>query len=140
MESSIVILLHKIFITLPRYCIYFRYTDDHWWREQTSLVSDYVEDILAWLKDKESSMMKLELLSPQLDQRRQLVAWTCSMAVQLKLTTQTVHLGVKLLDHFMAGHDIEVRLFIGSSSYLYIVGSSAVLGVSGVSPVGCQGK
>jgi len=66
-----------------------------------------VEDILAWMKDKESSMVQLQLLSPQLDRRRQLVDWTCSMAVKLKLTTQTVHLGVKLLDHFMAGHDIE---------------------------------
>ena len=79
-------------------------------REQSSLVSDYVEDILAWMKDKESSMVQLELLSPQLDRRRQLVDWTCSMAVKLKLTTQPVHLAVKLLDHFMAGHDIEVTI------------------------------
>ena len=79
-------------------------------REQSSLVSDYVEDILAWMKDKESSMVQLELLSPQLDRRRQLVDWTCSMAVKLKLTTQTVHLAVKLLDYFMAGHDIEVNI------------------------------
>ena len=79
-------------------------------KEQSSLVSDYVEDILAWMKDKEISMVQLELLSPQLDRRRQLVDWTCSMAVKLKLTTQTVHLAVKLLDHFMAGHDIEVNI------------------------------
>ena len=105
-----------IFIIILRFCIYFRVlqyiTDDIdiMIREQSSLVSDYVEDILAWMKDKESSMVQLELLSPQLDRRRQLVDWTCSMAVKLKLTTQTVHLAVKLLDHFMAGHDIEVNI------------------------------
>ena len=77
-------------------------------KAQLSLGSDYMEDILAWMTDKEASMVQLQLLSPQLDCRRQLVEWSCSMAVQLKLTTQTVHLAVKLLDHFMAGHDIEV--------------------------------
>ena len=76
-------------------------------REQSSLVSDYVEDILAWMKDKETSVPQLQLLSPQLDHRRLLVDWSCYMAVKLKLNTQTVHLAIKLLDHFMAGHDIE---------------------------------
>ena len=105
-----------IFIIILGFCIYFRVlqyiTDDIdiMIREQSSLVSDYVEDILAWMKDKESSMVQLELLSPQLDRRRKLVDWTCSMAVKLKLTTLTVHLAVKLLDYFMAGHDIEVNI------------------------------
>ena len=85
-------------------------------QEQLSLVSDYVEDILSWMKDKETSMVELQLLSPQLDHRRQLVAWSCSTAVQLKLSTQTVHLAVKLLDHFMAGHDIEVRGLLRSQN------------------------
>jgi len=75
--------------------------------DQSSLVEDYVKDVLAWLKDKETNSVKLQLLSPQLSRRRQLVDWSCDMAVKLKLSTQTVHLAVKLLDHFMAGHDIE---------------------------------
>ena len=35
------------------------------------------------------------------------------MAAHLKLTTQTVHLAIKLLDHFMSGHDIkEPQLYL----------------------------
>ena len=78
--------------------------------DQSSLVSEYVEDILTWMKDKETSIARLQLLSPQLDRRKHLVDWSCSVAVQLRLSTLTVHLSVKLLDHFMAGHDIEVSL------------------------------
>ena len=76
--------------------------------DQSSLVGDYVKDVLAWLKDRETNSAKLQLLSPQLSRRRQLVDWTCDIAEKLRLSTQTVHLAVKLLDHFMAGHDIEV--------------------------------
>ena len=68
----------------------------------------YVKDIVAWMKVKEDSMVPLKLLSPQLHRRRSLVEWSCSMAEKLKLTTQTVHLAINLVDHFMAGHDIEV--------------------------------
>jgi len=67
----------------------------------------YVKDIVAWMKVKEDSMVPLKLLSPQLHRRRSLVEWSCSMAEKLKLTTQTVHLAINLVDHFMAGHDIE---------------------------------
>jgi len=67
----------------------------------------YVKDILAWMMEKEATMVPLKLLSPQLHRRRMLVEWSCSMAIKLKLTTQTVHLAINLLDHFMAGHDIE---------------------------------
>ena len=80
--------------------------------QHLSLVAEYVNDIWVWMMDKETKMVQLQLLSPQLDRRRELVEWSCSMAVKLKLTTQTVHLSVKLLDHFMAGHDIEVREMI----------------------------
>ena len=69
----------------------------------------YVKDILAWMMEKEATMVPLKLLSPQLHRRRMLVEWSCSMAIKLKLTTQTVHLAINLLDHFMAGHDIEVE-------------------------------
>jgi len=73
----------------------------------STLDSHYVKDVLAWMKDKEARMNPLELRSPQLPMRRMLVEWTCSKAVKLNLTTQTVHLAVVLLDHFMAGHHIE---------------------------------
>jgi len=69
--------------------------------------SHYVKDVLAWMKDKETRMNPLQLRSPQLPMRRMLVEWTCSKAVKLNLTTQTVHLAVALLDHFMEGHHIE---------------------------------
>jgi len=69
--------------------------------------SVYVQDILAWMIEKENNMVPLQLLSPQLHRRRMLVDWSCLMAEKLRLTTQTVHLAISLLDHFMAGHDIE---------------------------------
>jgi len=67
----------------------------------------YVKDILVWMMEKEATMIPLKLLSPQLHRRRSLVEWSCSIAEKLKLTTQTVHLAINLLDHFMSGHDIE---------------------------------
>jgi len=67
----------------------------------------YVKDILVWMMKKEATMIPLKLLSPQLHRRRSLVEWSCSLAEKLKLTTQTVHLAINLLDHFMAGHDID---------------------------------
>ena len=76
--------------------------------DELSLVSDYIEDILVWMKVKETKVTKLMLVSPQLSRRRQLITWSCEMAVQLHLSTLTVHLAVKLLDYFMAGHDIDV--------------------------------
>eukprot|EP00092_Neocalanus_flemingeri_P001350 GFUD01001441.1.p1 GENE.GFUD01001441.1~~GFUD01001441.1.p1 ORF type:complete len:291 (-),score=78.59 GFUD01001441.1:125-943(-) len=75
--------------------------------DQSNLASEYLEDILSWLKDKETNVAQLQLLSPQLGRRRQLVDWSSEVAVKLRLTTQTLHLAVKLLDHFMDGHDIE---------------------------------
>jgi len=75
--------------------------------KELNLVSDYIEDILVWVKVKETKVTKLSLVSPQLSRRRQLISWSCEMAVQLRLSTLTVHLAVKLLDYFMAGHDIE---------------------------------
>ena len=73
-----------------------------------TISNEYLRDILTWMKVKESTVKSLKLVSPQLSRRKQLVEWSCSMAARLKLTTQTVHLAIKLLDHFMSGHDIKV--------------------------------
>jgi len=60
-------------------------------------------------------MHAVQLLSPQLERRRQLVEWTGSVAAQLKLSTQTVHLAIRYMDIFMAGHNIEEpQLFLVS--------------------------
>ena len=73
-----------------------------------TMSNEYLRDILTWMKVKESTVRSLQLVSPQLSRRKHLVEWSCSMAAHLNLTTQTVHLAIKLLDHFMSGHDIKV--------------------------------
>jgi len=74
---------------------------------------EYVSDVLSWIKQREVEMDHLQLVAPQLNRRRQLINWTCSMASDLKISTLTVHLAIKLLDHFMSGHDIEeAQLFL----------------------------
>jgi len=81
----------------------------------------YVKDILVWMMEKEATIVPLKLLSPQLHRRRSLVEWSCSIAEKLKLTTQTVHLAINLLDHFMAGHDIEEpQLYLACLSSLQL--------------------
>ena len=69
-------------------------------------LTEYSEDILSWIRIREVQMHAVQLLSPQLERRRQLVEWTGSVAAQLKLSTQTVHLAIRYMDIFMAGHNI----------------------------------
>jgi len=70
-------------------------------------LTEYSEDILSWIRIREVQMYQVQLQSPQLDRRRQLVEWTGSVAAQLKLSTQTVHLAIRYMDVFMSGHNIE---------------------------------
>ena len=76
-----------------------------------TLGSEYTRDILSWLKQKERQVVfHCRRQSPQLDKRGQLVEWCCEVADKLGLCTSTLHLAVKLVDLFMDGHDIQVRL------------------------------
>ena len=73
-------------------------------------LTEYSEDILSWIRIREVQMYQVQLQSPQLDKRRQLVEWTGSVAAQLKLSTQTVHLAIRYMDVFMAGHNIGIAM------------------------------
>ena len=76
-----------------------------------TLGSEYTMDILSWLKQKERhGLPHCRRQSPQLEKRLQLVEWSCEVADKLGLCTSTLHLAVKLVDLFMDGHDIQVRL------------------------------
>ena len=75
------------------------------------LGSEYTCDILIWLREREKEAgLTVRLQSPQLDRRLQLVEWSGDVAASLGLTTNTLHLAIKLIDLFMDGHDIQVTI------------------------------
>ena len=57
--------------------------------------AEYVTEILAWVQTKEREVSQVPLRSPQLRRRRQLVEWTAERAVEMELSTQTVHMAVR---------------------------------------------
>lgn len=69
--------------------------------------SEYTEDILAWLREKEMRGSRCRRQSPQLARRRHLVEWSCEVQEKLGLSMATLHLAVKIMDLFMDGHDIQ---------------------------------
>jgi len=68
---------------------------------------EYHQEIFQWIQFKERSMHQVQLSSPQMCKRRQLVEWTAGIVAKLKLTTHTLHTAVRYMDLFMDGHDIE---------------------------------
>ncbi len=52
--------------------------------------------------------------------QRYMVDWVCLVCGSLKLTNMTMHLAVKLMDYFMADHDI-------SEEQLHFVGIGCIL-------------
>ena len=52
-------------------------------------------EILAWVQTREREVSPVPLRSPQLRRRRQLVEWTAERAVEMELSTQTVHMAVR---------------------------------------------
>lgn len=72
-----------------------------------SVGDEYLLENLSFLRQTEGAIPKFMGLSPQLNQRRQLVDWTCLVAQSLDLSDLAVHLGVRILDTFMDSHDIQ---------------------------------
>lgn len=68
---------------------------------------EYHHEIFQWIQFKERSMHQVQLISPQMCKRRQLVEWTAGVVAKLELTTHTLHTAVRYMDLFMDGHDIE---------------------------------
>jgi len=68
---------------------------------------EYHQEIFQWIQFKERSMHQVQLISPQMCKRRQLVEWTAGVVAKLELTTHTLHTAVRYMDLFMDGHDIE---------------------------------
>ena len=57
--------------------------------------SEYLGEILTWVQHREREVSPVPLRSPQLRRRRQLVEWTTERAVDLELSTLTVHMAVR---------------------------------------------
>jgi len=83
--------------------------------------SEYLGEILTWVQHREREVSPVPLRSPQLRRRRQLVEWTAERAVELELSTLTVHMAVRYMDQFMSGHDIgEPQLYLVSLCSLMV--------------------
>lgn len=67
---------------------------------------EYLTETLLYMRSRESRLVDVDCKSPQLDQRRVLVDWTCTSAEKLQIPKSATHLAVILLDRFMDGHDI----------------------------------
>ncbi|XP_014279937.1 cyclin-J-like protein [Halyomorpha halys] len=70
-------------------------------------LSAYASDIHSYLKKKERNVPRIHFRSPQLKFRPGLIDWIRSLSVKMKLSTLTVHLGVRLIDVFMDSHNIK---------------------------------
>lgn len=68
---------------------------------------EYLRETLAYMLDRESRLPEILGKSPQLDQRRILVDWTCTSGEKLDVPKSAIHLAIVLLDRFMDGHDIS---------------------------------
>jgi len=74
-----------------------------------SLESPYVSEIVVYMKKLEIERFGKISLSPQISWRSHLVNWIFTVASELKVGANAIHLAVKLLDGFMSGHNIEVH-------------------------------
>nr|XP_027223385.1 cyclin-J-like protein isoform X2 [Penaeus vannamei] len=70
-------------------------------------MTDYAEDVLAWMHTKELQHMAYNGNSPQLAMRGALVEFLRIVSERLKLSVATTHLSVYLLDRFMDAHHIS---------------------------------
>lgn len=76
-----------------------------WW------YTEYAEEIVGTLQEKEKQRIPFLQQSPQLKYRHVLVTWMRAVAEELNLSNTSVHLAVYLLDIFMDNHRIvEERL------------------------------
>ncbi|XP_042879250.1 cyclin-J-like isoform X1 [Penaeus japonicus] len=70
-------------------------------------MTDYAEDVLAWMHTKELQHLAYNGNSPQLAMRGALVEFLRIVSERLKLSVATTHLSVYLLDRFMDAHHIS---------------------------------
>ncbi|KDR20415.1 Cyclin-J-like protein [Zootermopsis nevadensis] len=79
---------------------------NNWWYN-----TEYAEEIVCTLRDKEKQRIPFFQQSPQFKYRHILVSWLRALAEDLHLNNVSVHLAVYLLDIFMDNHRIvEERL------------------------------
>uniref|UniRef100_A0A0P4WN69 Cyclin N-terminal domain-containing protein n=1 Tax=Scylla olivacea TaxID=85551 RepID=A0A0P4WN69_SCYOL len=69
-------------------------------------MTDYPEEVLAWMRQREAKHLNYNGNSPQLSSRGELVDLICMVTEHLKLSVATTHLAVHLLDRFMDSHFI----------------------------------
>lgn len=72
-----------------------------WYKE------DLAPDNHNALRVKEARLPKITGSSPQLHKRRYLVDWVATICERCDITTETLHLAIMCLDHFMDKYSIE---------------------------------
>ncbi|XP_066974464.1 cyclin-J isoform X1 [Macrobrachium rosenbergii] len=73
----------------------------------SNVMTDYAEEVLAWMQRKELEHPSYNGNSPQLAMRNSLVEFIRVVSEHLKLNVPTTHLAVYLLDRFMDAHFIS---------------------------------
>ena len=88
-----------------------------WWE------SELASSVHKTLKRKETALGKIELKSPQLAHRPEIVDFLSAVCRNLDISTGTRHTAVRLMDYFMDGHNVMYyRLRLVALTCLLIAG------------------
>uniref|UniRef100_A0A182NYK0 Cyclin-like domain-containing protein n=1 Tax=Anopheles dirus TaxID=7168 RepID=A0A182NYK0_9DIPT len=95
---------------------------DRWGNiEKAPGCTDYDDDILETLQEREVNSMKLKFIAPQLQHRPTLVKLIYDVCEKQSYHRTTIHLAIYLLDIFMSGHAIsESQLKLVALTCLYV--------------------
>ncbi|MPC61139.1 Cyclin-J [Portunus trituberculatus] len=86
-------------------------------------MTDYPDEVLAWMRQREAKHLDYNGTSPQLSSRGELVDLICMVTEYLKLSVSTTHLAVYLLDRFMDSHFIvETQLKLTALTVVMLAG------------------
>ena len=89
-----------------------------WWE------SELAASIHKTLRKKETNLAKIEMKSPQLKFRAEVVDFLSAVCKHLDISTGTRHTAVRLLDYFMDGHNVMYyRLKLVALTCLLIAGN-----------------
>ena len=93
-----------------------------WWE------TELAEDIHKTLRKRENNINKLQFKSPQLYCREEIIDFLTTVCKELDISTGIRHLAVRLVDHFMDGHNVmEYRLRLMALTCLLIAGKKPVV-------------
>ena len=88
-----------------------------WWESHLAV------EIHETLTKRETSLARIQFKSPQLDSRKDMVEFITSVCRHLEISTGTRYLAIRLMDHFMDGHNVmHYRLRLMSLTCLLLAG------------------